>query len=70
MLIKKCFFLTAASLIKAVHELSRGEVSTETENFLTRMKRNLPPGNPPVKLFARNYDVEKYNADRLMELEG
>ena len=34
------------------------------------MKRNLPPGEPPVKLFARNFDVDKYNSDKLMDMNG
>jgi hypothetical protein len=34
------------------------------------MKRKLPPGNPPTKLFARNFDVDKFNSDKLMDMEG
>jgi hypothetical protein len=35
-----------------------------------RMNRNLPPGDPPVKLFARNYDVDKFNSDNLIAMDG
>ena len=62
------FFI--ATLIKVVHELSRGEISSDTESFHMRMKRNLPPGDPPVKLFARNYDVDKFNSDNLIAMDG
>lgn len=62
------FFI--ATLIKVVHELSRGEISSDIESFLMRMKRNLPPGDPPVKLFARNYDVDKFNSDNLIAMDG
>jgi hypothetical protein len=54
----------------AVHELSRGEISSDTESFLMRKKRNLPPGDQPVKLFARNYDVDKFNSDNLIANKG
>jgi hypothetical protein len=30
----------------------------------------LPPGPDPVHLFAENFDVEMWNSDRIMELDG
>lgn len=58
------------TLVKAIHELSRGDVTDDTDKFLKRMKRPLPPGSPPTKLFARNFDVDKFNSDSLMDTEG
>ncbi len=51
-------------LIAAVHELGRGEVSPSTRDFLCGLKRPLPPSDPPLKLFALNYDVDKHNSDK------
>lgn len=71
LLIVYLFIFHTDTLIKAVHELSKGrDVSQPTVDFLNRMKRKLPPGDVPVKLFARNYDVDKYNSDHLMDMEG
>jgi hypothetical protein len=30
----------------------------------------LPPGADPVHLFAENFDVEMWNSDRIMEIDG
>ena len=49
---------------------SAGAKYHQTQSFLMRMKRNLPPGDPPVKLFARNYDVDKFNSDNLIAMDG
>lgn len=57
-------------LVQAVQELGRGSVSGDTLNLLHRLNRPLPPGEPPVQLFALNYDVEKCNSDHLLDMEG
>ncbi|CAG2229021.1 PIF1 [Mytilus edulis] len=56
--------------VKAIHDISRGELPTDTHNLLKRLQRPLPPGNDPIRLFARNFDREVYNASRLLDLEG
>ncbi|CAC5408438.1 PIF1 [Mytilus coruscus] len=56
--------------VKAIHDISRGELPTDTRNLLKRLQRPLPPGNDPIRLFARNFDREVYNASRLIDLEG
>lgn len=35
--------------IKAINEVSRGELSQDTFDLLTRLKRPLPPGPPPIR---------------------
>lgn len=62
--------LTNFYFFNFIHELSRGDVTDDTDKFLKRMKRPLPPGSPPTKLFARNFDVDKFNSDSLMDMEG
>ncbi|XP_071101004.1 ATP-dependent DNA helicase PIF1-like [Haliotis cracherodii] len=57
-------------LIQAVNELGRGEISKESADLLRRLKRSLPPGPEPVRLFAHHYDVEKCNSDHLMDMAG
>ena len=56
--------------VKAINDISKGELPTDTLHLLTRLQRQLPPGDEPVRLFARNFDREMYNAARLMDLEG
>lgn len=56
--------------VKAINDISKGELPTDTLHLLTRLQRQLPPGEEPVRLFARNFDREMYNAARLMDLEG
>jgi hypothetical protein len=47
-----------------------GNVTEETCNLFNRLRRTLPPGPDPVHLFAENFDVEMWNSDRIMELDG
>lgn len=54
--------------IKAINEVSRGELSKETLDLLTRLKRPLPPGPSPIRLSARNFDCCIYNGMMLMDL--
>ena len=64
--------MVTGTLIQAVHELSRsqGHLSTPTTEFIKRMSRTLPPGDAPTKLFALNYDVDKFNSDKLISMPG
>ncbi|XP_070564667.1 uncharacterized protein [Ptychodera flava] len=57
-------------LIQAVHELSNGTASECTLNLMNRLSRPLPPGNPPTLLYGLNYDVNKTNSDRLLDMPG
>lgn len=50
--------------------LFSGSISVETDNLLQRLKRTLPPGEEPVKLFSLNFDVDVCNARLLGDLEG
>ncbi|XP_077998607.1 uncharacterized protein LOC144451594 [Glandiceps talaboti] len=55
-------------LINAVNELSKGCASEETVELLHRLKRPLPPGYEPVKLFSLRYDVDRCNSDNLLDM--
>ena len=57
-------------LIKAINEVSMGELSNDTFDLLTRLKRPLPPGPPPIRLNSRNFDCEIHNAMMLMDMPG
>ena len=50
--------------------LLSGNISEDSFNLFRRLKRTLPPGPDPVKLFAQNFDVEMWNSDYLMKIEG
>lgn len=56
--------------IKVVSITCSGNVTEETCNLFNRLKRTLPPGPDPVHLFAENFDVEMWNSDRIMEIDG
>ncbi|CAG2223975.1 PIF1 [Mytilus edulis] len=57
-------------LIAAIHQSARGQITEDTFNLIKRLKRTLPPGPKPLKLFAMNLDVEIYNSECLLEMEG
>ncbi|KAG1713961.1 RNA-directed DNA polymerase from mobile element jockey [Nymphon striatum] len=54
--------------IAAIHQIAR--ITEDTHKLLKRLKRNLPPGPQPVKLFALNLDVEMWNSECLLDMEG
>ena len=56
--------------IKVVSITCSGNVTEETCNLFNRLKRTLPPGPDPVHLFAENFDVEMWNSDRIMAIDG
>ena len=68
--LQKVIRQSESDFIKAISDVSRGERPQETLNLLTRLKRSLPPGESPIRLFARNFDKEIHNACCLMELDG
>ncbi|KAJ8045597.1 Spectrin beta chain, non-erythrocytic 1 [Holothuria leucospilota] len=58
-------------LIAAVQELSRGcPPSKDTIHLITELQRPLPSDASPVRLFARNYDVDKCNSECLLGMKG
>lgn len=56
--------------IKAINDVSRGDLPKETHDLLHRLSRPLPPGPEPIRLCARNFDCFMYNAMKLIDLEG
>ncbi|CAC5417703.1 PIF1 [Mytilus coruscus] len=58
------------SLSNAVSELEKGEPSEETNQFIKSLNRDIeiPDGEPVVKLFSRNLDVDFFNCDKLETL--
>lgn len=56
--------------IKAVNDVSRGNLPDDTLNLIKRLSRPLPPGEEPIHLCARNFDCFIFNACKLMEIEG
>jgi hypothetical protein len=61
------------NLIQAIHELSSGEVSNETIQFvkgLNRPSQATVEGHDLVKLFSINYESEIENALAIHEADG
>jgi len=56
--------------VKAINDISKGNLPDDTLNLLRRLQRTLPPGSKPLRLFARNFDREVYNACCLMDLDS
>ena len=56
--------------VKAINDVSRGELPDDTHNLIRRLSRNLPPGEDPIRLCAKNFDCELYNACKLMDMDG
>lgn len=63
-------FHPKGDLITAVHETSLGFASEKTQQLLSRLSRTLPPGPPPVNLYAEKIDVEITNSVHLLDLPG
>ena len=47
-----------------------GKITLQSEQLISRLKRQLPPGNEPTYLFSLNFDVDMWNAKKLCEIEG
>ena len=59
--------------IEVLHEVRKGNVSTESEAFLRKCERPLPPtknGIIPTKLYSRNKNVAEENNAELAKLPG
>lgn len=57
-------------LIKCVNELELGEPTDESIAFLKSLDRPLPNEDQCVNLFARNYDVDVFNYNKIQNLPG
>lgn len=57
-------------LITAISELATATVSEKTDMLLKKLSREIPNCDNPVKIYARNYDVDVHNAEKLMQLTG
>eukprot|EP00956_Cyclotella_meneghiniana_P034860 scaffold108930_cov23-Cyclotella_meneghiniana.AAC.1 len=59
--------------IEVLHEVRKGDVSAESEKFLRKCERELPPtcnGIIPTRLYSRNVDVARENNAELAKLPG
>ncbi|XP_062584328.1 uncharacterized protein LOC134246079 [Saccostrea cucullata] len=56
--------------INCINEVSKGNMTDESLALLRRMKRPLPPGPPPVRLCAKKFDCDVYNASKLIDMQG
>ncbi|KAL3836128.1 hypothetical protein ACJMK2_021579 [Sinanodonta woodiana] len=56
--------------IKAINDVSKGEIPEDTKNLILRLQRPLPPGDDPIRLCGRNFDCDIFNACKLMEMDG
>ncbi|CAC5364753.1 PIF1 [Mytilus coruscus] len=68
--LSKIYRQSETSLSNAVSELEKGEPSEETNQFIKSLNRDIeiPDGEPVVKLFSRNLDVDFFNCDKLETL--
>ncbi|XP_061167824.1 uncharacterized protein LOC133176769 [Saccostrea echinata] len=58
------------TLIKCINELEIGDPSDESVAFLKSLDRPLPSEEECIHLFARNYDVDIFNYNKLQNLPG
>ena len=58
------------TLIKCINELEVGDPSDESIAFLKSLDRPLPNEEECIHLFARNYDVDIFNYNKLQNLPG
>lgn len=62
---------TEVDFITCINEVSKGTLlSEESLALLQRMKRPLPPGPPPVRLCAKKFDCDVFNASKLFDFPG
>ena len=47
-----------------------GGLNDESLALFCRLKRSLPPGPEPLRLYAQNFDVELWNSDCLLSMDG
>ena len=56
--------------VKAINEISRGELSEDTHNLIKTLGRKLPPWDDPIRLCARNFDCKLFNSCPLIDMDG
>ncbi|KAL3852158.1 hypothetical protein ACJMK2_015836 [Sinanodonta woodiana] len=56
--------------IKAINDVSKGEIPEDTKNLILRLQRPLSPGDDPIRPCGRNFDCDIFNACKLMEMDG
>lgn len=61
---------TQIDFIKAVNDVSKGDLPEDTLNLIKRLNRPLPPGDDPIRLCARNFDCFVFNSCKLMDMDG
>ena len=61
---------TQLDFIKAVNDVSRGNLPHDSLCLIKRLSRPLPPGDEPIRLCARNFDCYIFNSCKLMEMDG
>ncbi|CAC5392062.1 PIF1 [Mytilus coruscus] len=57
-------------LIQCINALEKGELSNENIAFLNSLDRPLPNEDTAVHLYARNYDVDIFNYNKIQQLQG
>lgn len=55
---------------KVIHQLERGQISTEVTNYLANLKRPLPPDTDPLHIYGTNIEANIFNLKRLNKLPG
>ncbi|CAC5387708.1 PIF1 [Mytilus coruscus] len=58
------------ALIQCINALEKGELSNENVAFLNSLDRPLPNEDTAVHLYARNYDVDIFNYNKIQQLQG
>lgn len=59
-----------ADFVNAINDVSKDQLASESLNLLRRLQRPLPPGDNPMRLYARNFDEEIFNSSLLKDLPG
>ncbi|CAC5417898.1 unnamed protein product [Mytilus coruscus] len=58
------------ALIQCINALEKGELSNENVAFLNSLDRPLQNEDKVVHLYARNYDVDIFNYNKIQKLQG
>ncbi|KAK3082922.1 hypothetical protein FSP39_009090 [Pinctada imbricata] len=57
-----CLIIDEISMLRDLPE--------DTHNLIRRMNRPLPPGPDPIRLCARKFECDVYNASKLLDMDG
>ncbi len=61
---------TTGNFVKAIHEVSVGQLSEESRSLLLELDRPLAEDATPIRIFAENFDVDVCNSANFLELPG